>query len=55
MINILVIILNFIGLADALQEKFMYIYLELFNLCYILFMKVTVSMRKNNVFRQKNT
>jgi len=55
MINILVIILNFIGLADAVQEKFTYIYLELFNLCYILFMKVTVSMRENTAFRQENT
>jgi hypothetical protein len=55
MINILAIILNFIGLADAVQEKFTYIYLELFNLCYVFFMKVTVFIRENSVFRQENT
>ena len=35
MINLLVIILNFIAFAGSVQEKFMYIYLYLFNLCYI--------------------
>jgi hypothetical protein len=39
MINLLVIILNFIVFAGAVPEKFMYIYLELFNLCYIFLWK----------------
>jgi hypothetical protein len=30
-----VIILNFIVFAGAIQKIFQYIYLELFNLCYI--------------------
>jgi hypothetical protein len=37
MIDILAIVLNFIVLAGAVQEKFMYIYLEYFNLCYIFY------------------
>ena len=35
------------------KQKFLYIYLELFNFCYVFFMKVTVFVRGNTFSDRK--